>query len=74
MSNAVFLPILYFYPKTDMFRCSALLFLLLIVIVASRCLEDLDASWLSVSGDPDAICQKCLQEYIDREDEEAMII
>ncbi|KAJ5815829.1 Major facilitator superfamily domain general substrate transporter [Penicillium robsamsonii] len=59
VTNAAFLPILYFfYPET-----------------ANRSLEDLDAYYrtnpsLIVSGDPDAICQKRPQKYIDREDEE----
>ncbi|KAI3114608.1 hypothetical protein CBS147333_1763 [Penicillium roqueforti] len=59
VSNAVFLPILYFfYPET-----------------ANRSLEDLDAYYrtnpsLIVTGDPDTICRKRPQKYIDREDEE----
>ncbi|KAJ6181322.1 hypothetical protein N7519_011783 [Penicillium mononematosum] len=59
VSNAVFLPILYFfYPET-----------------ANRSLEDLDAYYrtnpsLIVTGDPDAICRKRPQKYIEREDEE----
>jgi hypothetical protein len=75
VTNAVFLPILYFfYPETGMFKCS-LLFLFLTVIVANRSLEDLDAYYrtdpsLIVSGDPDAICKKRPQKYIEREYEE----
>jgi hypothetical protein len=50
-------------------------FLLLTVIVANRSLEDLDAYYrtnlsLIVTGDPDAICRKRPQKYIEREDEE----
>ncbi|CDM28287.1 unnamed protein product [Penicillium roqueforti FM164] len=49
--------------------------LLLTVIVANRSLEDLDAYYrtnpsLIVTGDPDTICRKRPQKYIDREDEE----
>ncbi|KAJ5861862.1 uncharacterized protein N7529_009172 [Penicillium soppii] len=59
VSNAAFLPILYFfYPET-----------------ANRSLEDLDAYYRSdpsliVTGDPDAICRKRPLKYIQREDEE----
>lgn len=50
-------------------------FSLLTVIVANRSLEDLDAYYrtnpsLIVTGDPDAICRKRPQKYIEREDEE----
>lgn len=59
VSNAVFLPILYFfYPET-----------------ANRTLEDMDAYYrpnpsLIVTGDPDAISQKRPQKYIDYENEQ----
>lgn len=54
---------------------SLLVFFLLIVTVANRSLEDLDAYYrtnpsLIVTGDPDAICRKRPQKYIEREDEE----
>ncbi|KAJ5561274.1 hypothetical protein N7461_000035 [Penicillium sp. DV-2018c] len=59
VSNAVFLPVLYFfYPET-----------------ANRSLEDLDAYYrtnpsLVVTGDPDAVCRKRPQKYVERENEE----
>lgn len=54
---------------------SLVVFLLLTVIVANRSLEDLDAYYrtnpsLIVTGDPDAICRKRPQKYMEREDEE----
>ena len=57
--NAVFMPVIYFlYPET-----------------ANRTLEDLDDYYRSnpaliVTNDPDAICVKRPQKFIDREEEE----
>ncbi|KAJ6112228.1 hypothetical protein N7523_008289 [Penicillium sp. IBT 18751x] len=59
VTNAAFLPILYlFYPET-----------------ANRSLEDIDDYYRSnpsliVVGEPDAICRRRPQKYIDREDEQ----
>ncbi|OJJ61781.1 hypothetical protein ASPSYDRAFT_75794 [Aspergillus sydowii CBS 593.65] len=59
ITNLSFLPVLYFlYPET-----------------ANRSLEDIDAYYradpsLIVIGDPDAICKRRPQKYIDREDAE----
>lgn len=75
MTNAVFLPIIYFfYPETGM-----LLRLSFGVLTkyhaANRSLEDLDAYYrsnpsLQVTGDPNAISRKRPQKYIEREDEQ----
>ncbi|KAL4897029.1 general substrate transporter [Aspergillus ambiguus] len=59
VANAAFLPILYFfYPET-----------------ANRTLEDMDAYYRSnpsliVTGDPDAVCRRRPQKYIDHENEQ----
>lgn len=77
VTNAVFLPIIYFfYPETGMSKGLFVPFPpLLTIVIANRSLEDLDAYYrtnpsLIVTGDPDAICRKRPQKYIEREVEE----
>ncbi|KAJ5106058.1 hypothetical protein NUU61_003405 [Penicillium alfredii] len=77
VSNAVFLPILYFfYPETGVFDLlRAFFFHTDIFFTANRSLEDLDAYYRSnpsliVTKDPDAICRRRPQKYIEHEDEE----
>jgi hypothetical protein len=76
VSNAAFLPILYFfYPETGTFNIIRTFVPITYCYIANRSLEDLDAYYRSdpsliVTGDPDAICRKRPLKYIQREDEE----
>lgn len=75
MTNACFLPILYFfYPETGQFY-EYIIQLWLSPVAANRTLEDIDAYYRSnpsliVTRDPDAICRARPQKYIEHEDEE----
>lgn len=77
VTNAAFLPILYFlYPETGQFGASQVSFLKSAdYSAANRSLEDIDAYYrenpsLIVIKDPDAICRRRPQKYIDHEVEE----
>jgi hypothetical protein len=76
VTNACFLPILYFlYPETGQLHHIILRELLLTHFTANRSLEDIDAYYRSnpsliVTKDPDAICRARPQKYIEHEDEE----